>query len=293
MSRLYDKRNIERPPIAHHTQAEAGSKGLTMPSVPFLKQVIQNKIHSSACSCSSCARNTQTQRKAILTGVQGQSDYSTIQRRVINEKKDEATIEDIINFIQYSTKITQQLKKNWEIEELLKQENENFDKVYNIENFLFKIKAISYGDEEKSDDDEDWDPADYAEDPIEYDDISSGEVRKYLRFQSTAKTWMKTDTPKKNGAYICHICNGAIKKNHAVDMDHLPPWKDRLKAFISIKKPTSMDDISGPDMGLLYNMRGSVFAHQYCNRSHKGEDNYKKKWGTAENWFNNDGGSPF
>jgi len=146
------------------------------------------------------------------------------------------------------------------------------------------------------DDDDDWDPADEAADPLDTDDVLSSAVRKALGFNVTAKGWMKVDTPKdKAGAYLCHICGLAIKKGQKVDMDHLPPWKERLTEFIKASGLTEddTDELTGPLMKNLYNLRGSVFAHSSCNRGHSGEGNYKKKWGNAANWYKAGGGSPF
>lgn len=152
-------------------------------------------------------------------------------------------------------------------------------------------------DEYKQEDDGEWDPADYAEDPLDPDDILSSSVRKSLSFTSAAKDNMKADTPKNHkGEYVCHICGGTINKGDEVDMDHLPPWKERLASFIKVEGITESnadDELSGPNMKLLYNMRGSVFAHSACNRSHKGEGNYKDKWGSSDAWYKAGGGSPF
>lgn len=153
-------------------------------------------------------------------------------------------------------------------------------------------------DSESSDsEDEDWDPADFAVDPMEPDDILKSEVRAGLSFNSEAKAWMKVDTPKdkKSGAYVCHICGLPISKGEKIDQDHLPPWKDRLTAFIQDARLSEddKDELTGPRMKNLYNMRGSVFAHSGCNRGHKGEDNYKAKWGNALSWYKVGGGPPF
>ncbi len=152
-------------------------------------------------------------------------------------------------------------------------------------------------DSESSDsEDEDWDPADFAADPMEADDILKSEVRASLSFNQQAKAWMKLDTPKNaTGTYVCHICKQPIVKGQSVDQDHLPPWKDRLTAFITDKGLTveDTDELTGALMKGLYNMRGSVFAHSACNRGHKGEDNYKAKWGNALKWYQAGGGAPF
>ena len=150
--------------------------------------------------------------------------------------------------------------------------------------------------ESSDSEDEDWDPADFAADPMEADDILKSEVRASLSFNQQAKAWMKLDTPKNaTGTYVCHICKQPIVKGQSVDQDHLPPWKDRLTAFITDKGLTveDTDELTGALMKGLYNMRGSVFAHSACNRSHKGEDNYKPKWGTALKWYQAGGGAPF
>ncbi|MBW4888666.1 hypothetical protein KXQ82_03020 [Mucilaginibacter sp. HMF5004] len=256
MVRQYDK--YTNKSSSNNTTTGAGANGLRMPSVPPYRL---------------------------------QQSNDTLQRYVRNDNEKVATIEDVIKFIETANLDDVHLKLP-EIERRLSIYNDIEDPVIDIETFLKEIGAIGVEDS-KSDDDDEWDPADYAEEPLETDDIVSGEIRKYLRFNSGAKKWMKDDTPQKNGTYICHICGCAIKKGQSVDMDHLPPWKDRLHAFINVEKPTSPDDIQGPDMARLYNMRGSVFAHSKCNRGHSGEGNYKKKWTTAENWYNSNGGPPF
>jgi hypothetical protein len=180
-----------------------------------------------------------------------------------------------------------------ELESELEQE-EGFDEEIDVEDFLRKIGALNEAMDD-AEDDEDWDPADYAADPLDPDDILSSDVRKSLGFKADAKNYMKIDTPKKNGVYVCHICGLAIGKGQDVDMDHLPPWKERLHAYIKEEGLTEddTDELTGPLMSYLYNMRGSVFAHSSCNRGHSGEGNYKKKWGTARKWYQAGGGAPF
>lgn len=153
------------------------------------------------------------------------------------------------------------------------------------EKFIWK----ELSSDEESDDE--WDPSQEAEEPLEQDDYLSSKLRKQLSFDFQAKAWMKQDTPKKNGQYICHICSQAIKNGQKVDMDHIPAWQDRVKAFWKVTKPTNADDIDILVLKNLYNMRGSVFAHASCNRSHSGEGNWKQLWSSVVDWYNSGGGA--
>ncbi|WP_109117889.1 DUF4157 domain-containing protein [Azospirillum sp. TSO22-1] len=140
-------------------------------------------------------------------------------------------------------------------------------------------------------DDEDYNPDDEA--PIlEIEDFAKSALRKGLSFTSKAIDWMKGDTPKNKitGRYICHICGNDIKKGQSIDMDHLPPWHKRIEAYFKVKEPRSEDDVSSAELTVLYNMRGSVFAHESCNRGHMGEGNWKQRWASVVAWFKNDGG---
>lgn len=213
----------------------------------------------------------------------------TIQRDVVDEEG------DVVDFDDFWEANGSDFEDNFysrdEIERFFNEEKGK----KNIGVESFKNKFFEESDNES--DDEEWDPADHASDPLEPDDILSSEVRKSLGFNATAKNWMKIDTPKNmtTGIYLCHICRKDIKKGEKVDMDHLPPWKERLQSFITCHNLTEeeLDEITGPNMKLLYNMRGSVFAHSSCNRGHSGEGNYKKKWGNSDNWYKANGGPPF
>ncbi|HEX2913159.1 MAG TPA: hypothetical protein VH186_20320 [Chloroflexia bacterium] len=233
--------------------------------------------------------------KAVESAQKRNTGKNSIQRQVLNEDGEEASLNDIQTHIEDN--MLEPLMKLKEIDKLLQEENEDLDRTLSIEEFLDEIGAVdSDDDQEMDEDDDEWDPAENAADPLEPDDILAGPVRKSLRFNTSAKNYMKLDTPKDiHGSYICHICKLKISKKDDVDMDHLPPWKDRLKAFITTHQLTEddTDELNGPNMQHLYNLRGSVFAHSSCNRSHKGEDNYKIKWGNAVNWYNNGGGAPF
>ncbi|WP_274651402.1 DUF4157 domain-containing protein [Paenibacillus humicola] len=247
------------------------------------------------------------QRKADGTGeVAAEADSSAgierpsrgsgiVQRRVVTGSGDEATIDDIAEY--FDTNDLKQAISDRDLKRDLTKENKNDKRDLTIREFLDKIGAIGDSKSDSEDDsDDEWDPADYAADPMDPDDVLSSDVRKSLSFDSTAKGWMKTDTPKDaSGSYVCHICRQKIKKGEKVDMDHLPPWKDRLHAFITEEQLTEddTDELSGANMKKLYNMRGSVFAHSSCNRGHSGEQNYVKKWGSAENWYKAGGGAPF
>ena len=216
---------------------------------------------------------------------------ASVQRVVVLGNGTPATVQDVREFI--DEKASDVSLTNEEIESELEAEAD-LEEGIGIRAFLEKIGAMDNGMDVS--DDADWDPADEAADPLDPDDILSSEVRKALGFNVTAKAWMKTDTPKdKSGNYVCHICGKAILKGQKVDMDHLPPWKERLEAFILAKGLTvdDSDELTGPLMKGLYNMRGSVFAHSSCNRGHSGEGNYKKKWGNAATWYKAGGGPPF
>lgn len=153
--------------------------------------------------------------------------------------------------------------------------------------YIYGALTDSSDDEEE---DPSYDPTDDAEEPLEKDDYLSSDLRKQLKFTSGAKTWMKADTPFKKGNYICHICSKPIKKGEKVDMDHLPPWDERIKAWWKDNNPTSEDDFDVVVIKALYNWRGSVFAHATCNRSHAGESNWKQKWKSVKDWYEATGG---
>lgn len=213
-------------------------------------------------------------------------------QRVVVEDGSNATVEDVK---QWAGDNDVELElSDQELEQELEEES-GFPDEIDIEAFLKKIGALEDEMEEEDDDDDDWDPADHAADPLDADDILSSDVRKSLGFRAEAKKYMKTDTPQKHGTYVCHICGMPITKGQPVDMDHLPPWKERLAAFITEEQLSEddRDELTGPRMNHLYNMRGSVFAHSSCNRGHSGEGNYKKKWGTASKWYTAGGGPPF
>jgi hypothetical protein len=226
------------------------------------------------------------QKHSPLTGA------DIVQRKVVDEDGDEVTLDDIINY--FSEHDLEQGIEDRELKREFTKESQE-EKEITIEQFLIKIDAIGEsGSEDEVDDD--WDPADHAAEPMDPDGILSSSVRGSLSFNSGAKALMKQDTPKdKSGHYMCHICRSPIKKGESVDMDHLPPWKERLHAYIEDKELTEddYDELTGPAMKQLYNMRGSVFAHSSCNRGHTGEGNYKGKWRTALNWFQAGGGAPF
>ncbi|WP_291717036.1 DUF4157 domain-containing protein [Magnetospirillum sp. 64-120] len=134
-------------------------------------------------------------------------------------------------------------------------------------------------------DDEDFDIASCAQEPFDLDEYGSSMLRKALKFNNQAKTWMKADTPMRKGVYICHICGQKITKGQSVDMDHLPPWKARIAQIDG-----SDIDVEEIDLDGLYNMRGSVFAHSSCNRGHSGEGNWAQMWNSVEEWYDSGGG---
>ena len=214
-----------------------------------------------------------------------------IQRLVMHDEK-KACLRDVKQYI--ADKGLQVDLSDDELDGELDAESYKMDSI-TIQQFLVRIGAVVVESKAEKMDVE-WDPADEAEDPMDPDDILSSDVRKALSFNVKAKAFMKIDTPQdKFGNYYCHICGKQIVKGDKVDMDHLPPWKERLVAFIGFKGLTvnDQDELTGPLMSGLYNLRGSVFAHSSCNRGHQGEGNYKKKWGNALKWLINDGGPPF
>ena len=242
---------------------------------------LQRKAEDGADLIQGTSAMTSVLYSSIL---QGYSLSAPIQRVVVNAAGESASVEDVKQYIEDEdlnvTLDDDTLESELEAEEA-------FDEEIEIIDFLQKIGVLDE-DMDEGDEDEDWDPADFAADPMEPDDILKSDVRASLAFNMQAKAWMKADTPKDaGGAYLCHICKKKILKGQDIDQDHLPPWRDRLEAFILTKGLTEddADELTGPLMKGLYNMRGSVFAHSSCNRSHKGEDNYKKKWGNAAAWF--------
>lgn len=143
----------------------------------------------------------------------------------------------------------------------------------------------------EEDSDDDYDPADDAQEPLDLEDFGSSELRKRLRFNQNAKNWMKDDTPKnKKGQYVCHICKLPILKHQKVDMDHLPPWLSRVQNYFKVHDVTSIDDVDPIVLAPLFNMRGSVFAHSSCNRCHAGEGHWKQMWDSVNDWYQKNGG---
>lgn len=243
-------------------------------------------------------------KKSLVEKETNSTSNDTIQRIVMDGEGEEMDLNGIYEALDEDDELLNSIiskygKGGWKKAVLSAFELEqktHGDREIDLANFLINHNLLSEEEEDIDMEDEEWDPSEHAAEPMVSDDVISGEVRKSLSFTSDAKKLMKIDTPQdKSGKYLCHICNNSIEKGEKVDMDHLPPWKERLGAFISAKNLTQddYDEVSGPNMKLLYNMRGSVFAHSSCNRGHSGEGNYKKKWGNALNWFNKGGGSPF